>query len=142
MPKNISLSVFLSCLEFAVLNSLYNEVILKPKQVICLEKVFLNTDVLAVLPTGFGKSLIFCLIPALLFAKKFGVQNDGDISSIVIVISPLNALISDQISRLNKGVIRASALDVKLSKIESDNPDENSGPDSELVCDVNQSEKA
>ena len=82
------------------------------------------------------------MIPALLFAKKLGVQNDGDISSIVIVISPLNALISDQISRLNKGVIRASALDVKLSKIESDNPDENGGSDSELVCDVNQSEKA
>jgi hypothetical protein len=30
---------FLSCLEFAVLNSVYQNTILKPKQVICLENV-------------------------------------------------------------------------------------------------------
>jgi ATP-dependent DNA helicase RecQ len=89
------------------------EVILKPKQVICLEKIFLNLDILAILPTGYGKSLIFCLIPALLFAKKNGVKFSGSISSIVIVVSPLNALIENQISRLSSSVIRASALNVK-----------------------------
>ena len=41
-----------------------------PKQVICLEKIFANLEVLAVLLTGYGKSLIFCLLPALLFAKE------------------------------------------------------------------------
>ena len=36
-----------------------NNIILKPKQVICLEKLFFGSDVLAVLPTGYGKSLIY-----------------------------------------------------------------------------------
>ncbi|XP_028404836.1 uncharacterized protein LOC114527409 [Dendronephthya gigantea] len=114
MFPNTMCGVFLSCLQFAILNSLYSEVILKPKQVICLEKIFLNLDIIAILPTGYGKSLIFCLIPALLFAKKNGVKcPGGSISSIVIVVSPLNALIENQISRLSSSGIRASALGVK-----------------------------
>ena len=47
---------FLSCLEFAVLNSVYHDIILRPKQVICLEGIFLQNDVLCVLPTGYGKT--------------------------------------------------------------------------------------
>ena len=63
---------------------------------ICLENLFLNKDVLAVLPTGFGKSLIFHLLPALLYAKKYGVPKDTEnISSIIVVVSPLNALITN-----------------------------------------------
>jgi superfamily II DNA helicase RecQ len=50
---------FLSCLEFAILNSMYGEFNLKPKQVLCLEAVYLQRDVMCVLPTGYGKSLIF-----------------------------------------------------------------------------------
>ena len=61
--------VFLSCLEFALLNSAYKCTILKPKQVICLETLYLQKDVMCVLPTGYGKSLIFHLLPMLLFAK-------------------------------------------------------------------------
>ena len=37
--------VFLSCLEFAVLNSVYHDAILKPKQVNCFEGIHLNKDV-------------------------------------------------------------------------------------------------
>ena len=91
--------IFLRCLEFAILNSPYTQIVLKPKLVICLEKLFLNADVLAVLPTAFGKSLIFHLLPALLYAKKNGPSKETEnISSIVIVVSPLNALIANQIS--------------------------------------------
>ena len=72
MLKNSKCWQFLSCLKFAILNSLYCDVVLKPKQVICLEKIFLNLDILAVLPTGYGKSLIFYLPPAL-YAKRHGV---------------------------------------------------------------------
>ena len=129
--------LFLSCLEFAILNSLYSEVILRPKQVICLEKIFLNSDTMAILPTGYGKSLIFCLLPALLFAKKNGVRNGGNISSIVIVVSPLNALIASQISRLSAGGVRASALDVKRSEQEAEDDSE-----PEPACDFHLSDKA
>ena len=51
---------FLSGLHFAKRNSLYNEIILKPKQVIFLGNIFLNYD----------KSLIFCLISRLDICKK------------------------------------------------------------------------
>ena len=68
-------------LEFAILNSIYSEIVLKPKQVICLENLFLNKDVLA----GFGKLLIFHLLPALLYVKKYGVPKETvNISSIIV----------------------------------------------------------
>lgn len=141
MLKNSKCGQFLSCLEFAILNSLYCEVVLKPKQVICLEKVFLNLDILAVLPTGYGKSLIFYLLPALLYAKKHGVSKSKvNISSIIVVVSPLNALIANQISRLDSSGIRATALDVR-SSIEVE--EEQNDPESEvLVCDFHLSDKA
>ena len=84
MLPNTKCRFFLSCLQFTILNSFYCEVILKPKQVICLEKIFLNLDILAV------------LIPALIFAKKKRVKCACSISSIVIIVSPLNALIENQ----------------------------------------------
>ncbi|XP_028410621.1 putative ATP-dependent DNA helicase Q1 [Dendronephthya gigantea] len=84
---------------------------------------------MCVLPTGYGKSLVFHLLPMLLYAK---IKLRGDlicgwrsrgltaavVDSIVVVVSPLNSLISDQISRLNKSGIRASVLTVKESKDE------------------------
>ena len=118
---------FLCCLEFTLLNSLYQEIILKPKQVLCLESVYLQKDVMCVLPgygkSGYGKSLIFHLLPMLLFAK-YKLRRDllhawrsksfstVAVNSIVIVVSPLNSLISDQISRLQTRGIRASIVNV------------------------------
>ncbi|XP_028417517.1 uncharacterized protein LOC114541921 [Dendronephthya gigantea] len=75
---------------------------------------------MCVLPTGYGKSLIFHLTPVLLFAKhklrgsssKSSISTE-QIDSIVIVVSPLNSLTSDQISRLSTSGIRASVLNVK-----------------------------
>ncbi len=125
---------FLSCLEFAVLNSLYCDTILKPKQVVCLESIFLQKDVMCVLPTGYGKSLIFHLVPMLFFAKgkiggdffrcwkSRGIVLSEAVNAIVIVVSPLNSLMSNQISRLNLSGIRASVLSVKEC---SDHPEEN-----------------
>ena len=113
---------FLSCLQFAVSNSVYCNTILKPKQVICLENVYLKKDVLCVLPTGYGKSLIFHLIPALMFARARLEQNAGSslwnmnmsmATTIVVVVSPLNALISNQIARLCSSGIRATVLGVR-----------------------------
>ena len=107
-----------------VLNSLYQETILKPKQVICLESAYLERDVMCVLPTGYGKSLIFHLLPMLLFAKLKWRGNllsqwkskglcTATVDSIVIVVSPLNSLMTNQISRLGLSGIRASAINVK-----------------------------
>ena len=109
-----------------------------PKQVICLEKIFANLEVLAVLPTGYGKSLIFCLLPALMFAKKNGVKCPfTKISSIIIVVSPY-ALIANQISRLNSGIIQAAALDVNYTAKDRDEDD----TEDELLCSFALSDRA
>ena len=53
-------------------------------------------DCLCILPTGFGKSLIFQLVP-------FVVDRLEKVShSCVLVVSPLNAIISDQIEKLKE----------------------------------------
>lgn len=70
MLKKSKCMLFFTCLHFAITNSLYCNIILKAKQVICLEKLFLGADILAILPTGYGKSLIFHLLPLLLFCKE------------------------------------------------------------------------
>ena len=138
---------FLTCLEFAVLNSAYNNIILKPKQVVCLETIYMGKDLICILPTGYGKSLIFHLIPCLMFArnnkedvivrwKSHGITVK-EVSSIIIVISPLNALIQDQISRLGLSGLRASAISVKDVK---NTPDEENF-DSSYDCDFRLCEK-
>ncbi len=107
-----------------ILNSFYREIILKLKQVCCLECMYLQSHVMCVLPTGYGKSLIFYLLPLLLFAK-FKLQGKVQrgfsatlVDSIVIVVSPLNSLMNDQILKLRMGGIRASVLNIKISRIE------------------------
>ena len=52
-------------------------------------------DVLAVLPTGFGKSLSFQLLP-FVFNSWLEVSD-----SVILVVSPLNALMRDQMIKLD-----------------------------------------
>ena len=63
----LSYLAFLSCLEFAVLNSLCKNRIVKPKEVLCMVLTQQRWDVC--LPTGNGKSLISHLLPILLLAN-------------------------------------------------------------------------
>ena len=54
-------------------------------------------DCLCVLPTGYGKPLIYQLLPFV-----FGeLQSEGKCSNCVIVVSPLNANMEDQICKLS-----------------------------------------
>jgi superfamily II DNA helicase RecQ len=76
----------------------------KPRQVECLEAFWQGRDVLAVLPTGYGKSLIFQTLPFIM------QQKTGQMMS-VIVITPINALMMDQCLKLNSRGIRACYLD-------------------------------
>ena len=57
---------FLSYAQSALISTGYNSIILKVKQVICLESLFLKKDLVAVLPTGYGKSLFFQVLPRML----------------------------------------------------------------------------
>ena len=133
---------FLSCLHQAVVNRAYWNIVLKPEQVFCLEKIYLGKDVPCVLPTGYGKSLIFHLLLMLLFYKGVYAEQQlvivlivNSVPAIVIVISPLNALMHDQIRRLtNNGAggirITASVINIKHGDGEDYNFDESS-------CEIN-----
>ena len=69
----------------------------KPQQEAIIEAVLANEDCIALLPTGGGKSICF-QIPALI--------REG----ICIVVSPLIALMQDQVNTLNAKGIKAMAL--------------------------------
>ena len=134
--------VFLYCLEFAIQNSFYKEIVLKPKQVRCLECIYLQTDVMCVLPTGYGKSLIFPLLPMMMFAKfklQAGqFQRGFSVALVDAIVSPLNSLMNDQISKLQMSGIRASILNVKVkgSRSADINDDGREWPDEEDNMDV------
>lgn len=68
----------------------------------------LSSDVFCMLPTGYGKSLIYELLPVLL-RKKFNK------SAYVIVIEPLNVIINQQLTKLGSD---AMAVKNNMSKEE------------------------
>ena len=61
------------------------------------------------LPTGFGKSICFECLP-FLFDVKLGRKEDTCSCSVVLVISPLVSLMSDQVSSLRKRGVAAAIL--------------------------------
>ena len=65
---------------------------LKPMQVKCWHNAINGMDVMAVLPTGYGKSLIFQLLPFMLTVKNT--------RNIVIIVAPLTSIIIDQVKVL------------------------------------------
>ena len=97
------MDILQTCADLVQVNNL------KLEQKECLEGVLKNKDVLAVLPTGYGKSLIYQLAPyALTLRDNINLSN---ISYMVLVLTPLNSIMIDQCSALSKLGIKACALD-------------------------------
>ena len=65
---------------------------LKPEQTLVIENIVCGSDVFAALPTGFGKSLIFQILPSVLNTLQ---SNSVSPSSLVIVVCPLKSIIKD-----------------------------------------------
>lgn len=84
-----------------------SDIELKEKQYEVLKAVVLNNqDVLPVLPTGYGKSLICCHWSWIFFTANGSPERQ----STVIVISPLNALMGDKIKKLREGGLNICIL--------------------------------
>ncbi|XP_078311557.1 putative ATP-dependent DNA helicase RecS [Crassostrea virginica] len=78
---------------------------LKEEQTEILSAVIEGKDVFAQLPTGYGKSLIYTLIPLLLD------ELHPECKHTILVISPLRALIMrDQVQSLNEHNVKATAI--------------------------------
>ncbi len=71
---------------------------LMPEQEECLVHILNGGDVVALLPTGFGKSLIYQLLP--IVSEKLGRPKFG--KAIIVIVSPLVALMDDQVKEAAK----------------------------------------
>ena len=81
---------------------------LKREQLQAIQAFMSGQDVFVSLPTGFGKSLCFGILPRLYDLKKFGTIEKKE--SIVIVVSPLKALMEDHVSSFTSKGISAGAI--------------------------------
>ncbi|XP_066916659.1 probable ATP-dependent DNA helicase RecS [Clytia hemisphaerica] len=89
---------------------------LKYKQLEAVDSILMGKDTLCILPTGFGKSLIYQILPACVKKFRPDIKNP-----LVVVISPLVALIKDQVQSCNTNQtlgLKASSLEFsKISQI-------------------------
>ena len=133
--------IFHSNLHWAIVDCNYSNTYLKPQQVKCLEAVYSNKGVIAVLPTGYGKSMIFHILPSLFYDKFVREEQRKRPSTVsvnmpvILVVSPLNALIENQIKRSCQGHIKAVVLNVKKDK-DSDSLELNFSSNQSLLKDA------
>lgn len=86
---------------------------LRPEQRQAVNALLQGRDVLAVLPTGFGKSLIFQLFAAAAAIERSRHQT-------VLVVCPLQSIIDDQITEARSmGMSAASVADVSVGELRS-----------------------
>lgn len=81
-----------AAVSYSLVESNAQDLSLKAEQVLALKTVLRGADCVVVLPTGYGKSLVYMLLP-----KAFEYVR-GE-SAVVIVVEPLAALAADQVER-------------------------------------------
>ena len=83
----------------------------KSKQLEAITNILRRHDTLAILPRSYGKSMIYQLLPAV--CKLLPEQPDN---AIIIVLSPLKALIQNQIEEANR---YSSSLNLKACNLDA-----------------------
>jgi len=84
---------------------------LKPEQTNCLKSLVVDRqDVLGVLPTGYGKSLIYQLLPKV-FSSFWKEKFLEDKTFQIIVVSPLELIRKQQVAKLNNQGFKSVTLE-------------------------------
>ena len=121
---------FLSVLRrvgFSLSNGNFSSLNFKPLEVKCFESILKGQGVVGVLPTGFGKPMLFHLLPQFIPVKKT--------KNIVIMAYPLDSIIEDQLKVLKIQGITADVLQLVVNKDETaENLLEREHEPSELVA--------
>ena len=90
---------------------------IKPQQLFAISYILKNIDTLCILPTGFGISLIYQLLPSLILKiDAETVTSTSTTNPVIVVLSPLLSLIKDQVDLVHQSYLglNACALDSKI----------------------------
>ena len=100
----------------SLLTQLYGHAEFRGRQREIIDHVLAGKHSLVIMPTGMGKSICF-QIPALLMAKRFRTDlKAGEPQPITLVLSPLIALMKDQVDALKNKGIDAEFINSSLSR--------------------------
>ena len=123
---------FFHAVRYALDKLEYEDTFLKVKQYQVLASLLEKRDTVAILPTGYGKSIIFHLQ---LFPFVYDYIHASTLSHgqgcAVLIVTPLNSLISDQTSILKKRGIEAAVLTTTITSTERRTESENNASESE-----------
>lgn len=89
------------------------KIILKEEQERAVKELISGNDVLAILPTGFGKSMVYRPLHDL----YLGEPKMRSLKTCILVISPLKSLVDDQIVEMES--LSCTALELKSDNVES-----------------------
>ena len=87
----LTLNSFFHAVGYAIQMLNYDSIFLKVKQYQVLDSILKGRDTMAILPTGYGKSIIFYLLPLICDYINSAKPNNG---YAVLTITPLNSLIN------------------------------------------------
>ena len=105
---------FSQCVFYALSQLQMADISLKKEQRSSMEAIFNGHDVFVWLPTGYGTSLCYQALPFIMDCKR-GLVGSQE-RSLVLVVSPLIALMVDQVTSLRKRDVNCSA---RVKSIES-----------------------
>ena len=101
---------FVAAIEYGLRRLGRSTLTLKPQQLDAVRHVYNGKDVLMWLPTGFGKSICYELLPFVIDHKRGKCVTGLGSSSVILVISPLVSLMVDQVTSLRMRGVKAGIL--------------------------------
>lgn len=102
--------LFAKSLSYAVSRVGKAGIVLKPEQRQAVRHMYDGRDVFLWLPTGFGKSICYEVLPFLFDCKLGKCDTVSSEGSIVIVVSPLVSLMADQVASLRSRGVSAAIM--------------------------------